>query len=65
MGSRFFGTLAGSFGGLYYIVAEYPELLPWVIGLLISMYGVGFGVEKLVQKATGVKPKNVDSSIKK
>lgn len=63
MGFRFFGTLTGSIGGLYYIATEYPELLPWVIGLMLSLYGVGFVTNKLVQKATGVKPKIMKSSI--
>ena len=54
----FLGVLTGSLGGLYYIATEYPELLPSVIGLLFCMYGVGFVVNKLVDKATGVNSKD-------
>lgn len=50
---------------LYYVAKNYPELIPWVMGMVVAMKALAFGVNKLVQKATGENAKCVDKTSKK
>lgn len=38
---------------LNYLAKDYPELLSWVIGMVVAIHVLGFGVNKLVQKTSG------------
>ncbi|WP_304509594.1 hypothetical protein [Anaerotignum sp.] len=49
---------------LYYLAKNYPELIPWVIGMVVAMKVLGFGVNKLVQKTTGEDAKSIDKTSK-
>lgn len=50
---------------LHYLAKNYPELIPWVIGMVVAMNALGVGVNKLVQKASGEDAKSVDKISKK